>query len=261
MIAIEAKNISHHVEGFALNDINLAIPKEKITTIIGPNGSGKSTFLKIISQLLTCKCGEICIYDKPVECYKKKDFARTVSMLPQSKQSLPDITVKELVSYGRSPYKSLFQKGNTSTDEEIIEWAMEVTGTAKNQNRMFHSLSGGEQQKARIAMALAQKTGILLLDEPTTYLDIAHQIDVMEILQEINKEYKITIVMVLHELQQAAAYSDFLIALKGGCVADFGEPQSILTSEFLKTVYNIDASIRFEDSYPIIIPNKSTKGK
>lgn len=260
MIAIEAKNISLRVEGFSLEDINLSIPKGKITTIIGPNGSGKSTFLKIISQLLTCKCGEICVYDQPIQCYKKKEFAKTVSMLPQSKQSLPDLTVKELVSYGRSPYKKTFQKRSSSDDEQIIEWAMEVTGTVKYRDRMFHSLSGGEQQKARIAMALAQKTDILLLDEPTTYLDIAHQIDVMEILQQINEEYNITIVMVLHELQQAAAYSDYLIALKGGCVADKGEPKSILTSEFFKKVYNINASIRFEDRYPIIIPNKLIKG-
>ena len=131
MVAIEAKNISYRVEGFYLNDINLSIPKGKITTIIGPNGSGKSTFLKIISQLLVCKCGEIYVYDQPIQCFRKKEFAKTVSMLPQSKQSLPDLTVKELVSYGRSPYKSTFQKRSSSEDEEIIEWAMEVTGTSK----------------------------------------------------------------------------------------------------------------------------------
>ena len=260
MVAIEAKNIAHRVEGFFLNDINLAIPKGKITTIIGPNGSGKSTFLKIISQLRTCKCGEVCVYGQPVQRYKKKEFAKTISMLPQSKQTLPDLTVKELVSYGRSPYQSTFGKRSSSEDEQIIEWAMKVTGTSKYRDRMFHSLSGGEQQKARIAMALTQKTDILLLDEPTTYLDIAHQLDVMEILQKINQEYEITIVMVLHELQQAAVYSDYLIALKGGCVADKGEPKSILTSEFLKRVYNINASIRFEDHYPIIIPKKLIKG-
>lgn len=254
MDAINARNISHHVDGFSLKDINLSIPKGKISSIVGPNGSGKSTFLKLISQLLPCSCGEICVYGKPVDCYKKKEFARTVSMLPQSKQSLPNVTVKELISYGRSPYKSMFQQRPSAEDDATVTWAMEISGTAKHQDRLFHALSGGEQQKVRLAMALAQKTDILLLDEPTTYLDIAHQIDLMELVQKINQEQGITIVMVLHDLQQAAAYSDYIIALKEGCVTETGAPKEVLTSGFLKKVYNIRASIRFEEDYPIIIP-------
>lgn len=177
-------------------------------------------------------------------------------MLPQSKQMIPNFSVQELIAFGRSPYKKFFEKRRCSEDIEIINWAMEVTGTSKHASRMFSTLSGGEQQKVRIAMTLAQKTTVLLLDEPTTYLDIAHQLDVMEIMQELNHIHGMTIVMVLHELQQAATYSDYLIAMKNGKVAVQGKPKDILTSEFLKDVYNIEATVKYEDHYPMIIPAK-----
>lgn len=254
MYAIETKHISLKVNEFQLQDISIRIPHQQVTSIIGPNGSGKSTLLKIISRILKSDEGTIYIEQKETTKYRTKEFAKKMTMLLQSKDHLPNLTVKELISYGRTPYKSFFKQHLTEEDEEIISNALQITNTMKHKNRLFHTLSGGEQQKVRIAMALAQQTDILLLDEPTTYLDIAHQYDVMELLYEINQSYGITIVMVLHELQQAAIYSDFLIALKKGQIVDSGPPEEILTETFLKRVYDFEANIQNEHGYPLIIP-------
>jgi ABC-type cobalamin/Fe3+-siderophores transport system ATPase subunit len=254
MVAIETKQIYLSRGHFGLEDITLTIPKEKMTAIVGPNGSGKSTLLKIISKLLKPDRGETFLLEKNTRAYPAKDFAKTVAMLPQSKDSLPDFTVKELVAYGRSPYKRFLDHHMNEQDEQIIDMAMDATGIQKHRDRLFHTLSGGEQQKARIAMALAQQTEILLLDEPTTYLDIAHQLDLMEMLRTINQQYKMTIVMVLHDLSQAATYSHYMIAMKGGKIAKTGDPKTILTSQFLQEVYEIEATVTFEANYPLIIP-------
>ncbi|KQO09594.1 heme oxygenase [Paenibacillus sp. Leaf72] len=253
--AIHIENVGLSVGAFEMEDANMIIPSGKITAIVGPNGSGKSTMLKVITKLLTPDKGEVFINQKPLKTYKSKDFAKDIAMLTQSKEMIPDLTVRELVSFGRSPHKPMFKNKMTHEDNDIIDWALKITGTKRYQHQMFYTLSGGEQQKARIAMALAQKTNILLLDEPTTYLDIAHQFDVMEMLQQINRDHQITIVMVLHDLQQAAAYCDHMIAMKRGLIAMTGEPQTVLTSEFLKDVYNMDARIKFDEGYPLIIPN------
>jgi len=255
--AIQTKQIQLSRGHFSLSDITLLIPDGKLTAIVGPNGSGKSTLLQVITRLIPADHGEVFVQQKSVNSYKRNEFARTLSMLPQSKGTLPDLTVREIVSYGRSPYKSLLNHRMTSDDNHIIDWALNVTGTKRHEERLFHTLSGGEQQKIRIAMALAQRTNILLLDEPTTFLDIAHQLDVMEMLQMLNREYGMTIVMVLHDLQQAAAYCNHLIAMKQGKVAITGNPQDIVTTDFLRNVYEIDAKVKFDDGYPLIIPIKT----
>ncbi|WP_421617287.1 ABC transporter ATP-binding protein [Brevibacillus sp. TJ4] len=254
MVAIQTRHLHLSLGHFGLEDISVSIPRGKMTAIVGPNGSGKSTFLKVLSRLLKPDQGEAFLLDKPTAEYRTKEFAQTVAMLPQAKDSLPDFTVKELVAYGRSPYKRFLDQHMNEQDEQIINQAMDATGIQRYRDRMFHTLSGGEQQRARIAMALAQQTEILLLDEPTTYLDIAHQFDLMEMLRTINQQYKMTIVMVLHDLSQAVTYSHYLIAMKGGKVAQAGEPQTMLTSQFLRDVYEIEASVKFEQNYPLIIP-------
>jgi iron complex transport system ATP-binding protein len=256
MAAIHTDRIELDVGVFRLQHITVSIPTGDVTAIVGPNGSGKSTLLKIITRLLDADSGTVTINGKPVQAYKSAEMAQTVAMLTQSKNGLPEMTVKELVAYGRAPYKRLFDR-MTDNDHGIVDWAMQTTGTKKHEDRMFHTLSGGEQQKARIAMALAQKTTIILLDEPTTFLDIAHQLDVMEMLQTINREYGITIVMVLHDLQQAAHYCDYIIAMKNGIVAETGKPKDIISPLFLEKIYNIQAKVRFEDEYPVIIPLKT----
>lgn len=258
MSAIQTNDVTYQSGAFQLRSITASFPVNQITAIIGPNGSGKSTLLKTMLRLLQADDGEICVYSKAASSYSTNEWARTITMLTQSKSELPDMTVRELIRCGRSPYKRMFDRLSRD-DEEIIEWAMEVTGTKQLEQRFFHTLSGGEQQKARIAMALAQKTGILVLDEPTTYLDIAHQLELMELLRYINTEYRITVVMVLHELQQAAAYCHYLIAMKQGRIAASGAPRDIITTQFLQHIYGIDASVRFEQDYPVIIPHKISR--
>ncbi|WP_077302309.1 ABC transporter ATP-binding protein [Virgibacillus pantothenticus] len=259
MNAIRMNEIRLNVNDFQLANISLSIPNQKISTIVGPNGSGKSTLLKVISKLLVADNGSVYIYERNSQSYKTREFAKKITMLPQAKDHLPNLTVKELISFGRSPYKRFFINRLSKEDEEIIYESMNITNTAIYENRMFSSLSGGEQQKVRIAMALAQQTNILLLDEPTTYLDIAHQFEVMELLQFINESYKMTIIMVLHDLQQAATYSDYMIALKNGKIVDKGKPQEMLTEDFLANVYEIHARIIYEDGYPLIIPKLRRK--
>ncbi|RST61629.1 ABC transporter ATP-binding protein [Siminovitchia terrae] len=254
MTAIQTKEMELDLGHFHLKDVSCSIPNGKITSIVGPNGSGKSTILKLITRLTKQTSGEIYIYDKQTNKYSLKKFSQTVSMLPQSKEGLPDLTVKELVAYGRSPYKKLFEHRLTQKDEEIINRALEMTGTKQYENRLIHTLSGGERQRARIAMALAQSTDILILDEPTTFLDIAHQFELMEMLRHINEIYQMTIVMVLHDLQQAAAYSHHLIAVKNGQIQAMGSPESVLDSKFLKDIYGLDADVQFDGYFPIIIP-------
>ncbi len=252
--AIDLKDIELEMGMFQLFDITTAIPEGKMTAIIGPNGSGKSTLLKIITKLLSADKGEVAIQGKEAGDYSRADYARTISMLPQAKDMLPELTVRELVAYGRSPHKRLFKQRLTEEDQKIIDWAMKTMSIRRHDDRMFHTLSGGEQQKARIAMALAQKTDIILLDEPTTFLDISHQLEVMGMLRKINQEHGITIVMVLHDLQQAAAYCDHLIAMKDGEIISTGTPQTVITSRFLRQVYEIEAKVSFDQNYPVIIP-------
>lgn len=255
MDAIQTKRISFKVDTFQLDNISLSIPNQKVTSIVGPNGSGKSTLLKIVSRLATANDGAVYVQNKDSKQYKAKEFAKTIAMLPQSKGMLPNITVKELITFGREPYKHFLSNRLNKEDKVIIYEAMNMTKTLQHENRLFYSLSGGEQQKVRIAMALAQKTNILFLDEPTTYLDISHQFDLMELLQQINEQYKMTIIMVLHDLQQAASYSHYMIAMKHGKVVNAGLPKELLTPAFLQNVYEIDARVLFEDGFPLIIPN------
>jgi len=259
MTAIQTEHLQLDLGHFQLDGVTVSIPEGKMTAIVGPNGSGKSTLLKIVSRLAAADGGEIRVGDRLVQTFKPAEFARTLTMLPQSKEMFPDLTVQEIVAYGRSPHKRFWENRMSAEDREAIEWAMEATGTEKHRDRLFHTLSGGEQQKVRIAMALAQKTGILLLDEPTTFLDLSHQLDVMEMLQRLNREWGLTIVMVLHDLQQAAAYCHYLIAMKHGLVVAEGEPRAVITPRFLRYVYDIDAKVRFEEDYPIIIPVQKAK--
>jgi len=258
MRAIQTDSLTLEAGMFKLSEVSIAIPKGKITAIVGPNGSGKSTMLRLISGLLTADSGNILINGKDTTGYKRSEYAKNLSMLTQSKDILPSLTVRELVAYGRAPYQKSFRQRLTEEDERIIDWALRAMRIRRHEDRMFHTLSGGEQQKARIAMALAQQTEILLLDEPTTFLDMCHQLEVLETLAKINREYGTTIVMVLHDLQQAAAYCHYMIAMKDGELADSGEPRTMITPRFMRSVFDLDARISFAERYPIIIPIPKT---
>lgn len=225
-----------------VKDLNLNIPKGKITTIIGANGCGKSTILKTIGRIINPKSGKIYVNGKDIHKENPKDLAKEMAVLPQSPQAPSGLTVEELISYGRFPHQSGFGKAKKE-DKDIVSWALEVTGISEFRDRDIDDLSGGQRQRAWIAMALAQETDILLLDEPTTYLDLAHQLEILKLLEELNKNESRTIVMVIHELNNAARFADHMIGIKKGKIVCEGSAEDVMTKENLKEIFNIDAEI------------------
>ncbi len=229
-------------EQLIIKNLNVEIPNKKITTIIGPNGCGKSTLLKAITRIISPRDGTIILDGKSILKENTKLLARKMAFLPQSPEAVIGLTAGELVSYGRFPYQKGF--GNLAKkDYEIVDRALEVTGTTEYKFRPVNSLSGGQRQRVWIAMALAQETDIIFLDEPTTYLDLAHQLEVLELLQRLNVEQGRTIVMVLHDLNQAARFADHIIALKAGEIIKSGSCEEVITDHVLRTVFSIDAVI------------------
>lgn len=222
--------------------ISVSIPDQQITTIIGPNGCGKSTFLKAITRIIAHQGGNAILDGKPIAQVPTKTLAKKMAILPQTPESASGLTVGELVSYGRFPHQKGFGR-LTKRDYKVIDWALEVTGTSEFKYRSVDALSGGQRQRVWIAMALAQETEIIFLDEPTTYLDMAHQLEVLELLQRLNKEEGRTIVMVLHDLNQAARFADYMIALKDGVVVKAGHCEEVIQSNVLREVFQIDAEI------------------
>ena len=243
MSCIETKDLNISYGNLDIvKDLNLSIPKGKITTIIGSNGCGKSTILKTIARILQPKSGSIYINGKDINTQKTKDIAKVMAVLPQSPQAPSGLTVEELIAYGRFPHQKGFGKLKKE-DNDIINWALEVTGISEFRDRSIEALSGGQRQRAWIAMALAQETDILVLDEPTTYLDLAHQLEVLKLLEDLNKKQGTTIVMVIHELNNAARFADHMIGVKKGQIICQGSAHDVMTKENLKELFNIDAEI------------------
>ncbi|XXM71301.1 ABC transporter ATP-binding protein [Lysinibacillus sphaericus] len=225
-----------------VKDLSVQFPDKKITTIIGSNGCGKSTLLKAITRIIAHQSGNVLLDGEDISKRNTKELAKKMAILPQTPESASGLTVGELVSYGRFPH----QKGMgrlSKKDYEVINWALEVTGITDFKYRQVDALSGGQRQRVWIAMALAQETDIIFLDEPTTYLDMAHQLEVLELLQKLNAEQERTIVMVLHDLNQAARFADYIVALKEGKIVKAGDCEEVITHEVLKKVFNIDAAI------------------
>ncbi|MCR8642830.1 ABC transporter ATP-binding protein [Paenibacillus sp. N1-5-1-14] len=229
-------------EQYIVKDLNVRIPDKKITTIIGSNGCGKSTLLKALTRIIPHQSGTIILDGANIAKENTKLLARKMAILPQTPESASGLTVGELVSYGRFPYQSGLGR-LTPQDIEVIDWALEVTGTGDFKYRPVDALSGGQRQRVWIAMALAQQTEIIFLDEPTTYLDMAHQLEVLELLQKLNQEQERTIVMVLHDLNQAARFADYIIALKDGQIVKAGTCEEVINHDVLKEVFQIDAEI------------------
>lgn len=245
-----------------LRDLSFDIPKNKIVSLIGPNGCGKSSLLKTVSRAVTPKTGHPVYNNKPVSKYPPKQTAQKIAYLAQVHTSPPDIDVNTLVSYGRYPYMK-FGRGLTAEDKKIVNDAIYMTGLTNLQFQSLDTLSGGERQRAWIAMTVAQQPEILILDEPTTYLDIGFQVEVLELVRKLNREMGITILMVLHDLNLAARYSDSLYAIKDGKVYAGGTPAEVLTTDHLQTIFGIDAQIIFDsiNNCPFFIPNKSINNK
>ncbi len=243
MNQIETKELSiAYDENVIVENLNLSIPKGKVTSIIGPNGCGKSTILKTIGRIQKKKSGMVYLDGEDIFNLPTKTIAKKMAILPQTPTAPNGLTVKELVSYGRFPHQKGFGK-LTEKDNEIIDWAMEVTKLGEYQYREIDSLSGGQRQRVWIAMALAQQTELILLDEPTTYLDMAHQLEILELLNELNEKEACTIVMVLHDLNLAARFSDFMVAVKQGQIKATGTPEEVITKECLQEVFQIEATI------------------
>ncbi|MGG3178132.1 ABC transporter ATP-binding protein [Priestia megaterium] len=238
-----------------INNINLHIPEGKISVIIGSNGCGKSTILRSLARLLRPTEGSIYLNGKDIHQQSSKEVAKQLAILPQSPEAPEDLTVKELCYYGRHPHKGLFARYSTE-DHEIVHDALKSTKMESLSNRTLDALSGGQRQRAWIAMALAQDTDLLLLDEPTTYLDLAHQIEVLELLRTLNSKHSRTIVMVLHDLNQAARYADHLISISKGKIYTEGSPQQIFTEKMVEDVFGLSSTIIKNpvDQSPLCIP-------
>ncbi len=237
--ALSARDLSAaYQDKVVLEGLDIDIAMGKITALCGPNGCGKSTLLRSLAGLLEPVRGEIYVRDRPLASFKRRELARTLTMLAQFNQIPDGLTVGELVAYGRYAYGSLLG-GLSTADRAAVADALHATGLACYADRQLGALSGGERQRAWIAMALAQECEILLLDEPTTYLDIHHQIDVLRELRRLNRERGLTIVWVLHELNQAAAFSDHMVLMREGKIVHQGTPDAMLTPACLLDTFDM----------------------
>jgi iron complex transport system ATP-binding protein len=221
-----------------LDGVGFGIADGSVTTVLGANGSGKSTLFHLMSKNLPVKEGEILFDGADIRKIGLRDYARKVSIVHQSNPTFGDVTVETLVSYGRTPFLSFFERPGDE-DERLIERAMEIADVAAFRGRKLASLSGGQRQRVWIAMALAQNTGTMLLDEPTTWLDIKYQVEILRLIRRLNEEYGVTIVMVLHDINQAIRYSDEIIGLKDGRVAARGAPEDVVTPDFIEEIYGV----------------------
>ena len=225
-----------------VEDLNLVVPKGKITAIIGANGSGKSTILKAMARVLRPNSGAVYLDGKAIHTQSTKKVAQQLAILPQAPEAPEQLRVEELVSYGRFPYQRGFG-ALSREDRHMISWAMSVTSMTSFADRPVNSLSGGERQRAWIAMALAQGTELLLLDEPTTFLDIAHQFDVLQLLERLNRHEGRTVVLVIHDLNHAARFANHIFVIADGKVVTEGPPWQALTPEVLQEAFGIEADI------------------
>ena len=236
-----------YTDGFHIRELDLSIPSGKITSLIGANGSGKSTILKALTRLIPKDQGNLYLDGQSIYQIPTKEIARKLAILPQNAQCPDALTVEELVENGRYPHRRRFG-GLTAEDREVVYWAMKACGVLDFAHREVDSLSGGQRQRVWIAMALAQKTDMLFLDEPTTFLDIAHQLDIMQLLVQLNREQGVTIVMVIHDLNHAAMFSDYVVAVRNGIKEFEGTPQQVITPEVLRIVFDVE-SVPF--SHPV----------
>ncbi|WP_256758435.1 ABC transporter ATP-binding protein [Cohnella sp. WQ 127256] len=236
----------YHNSGPIIRDLSTSITAGKITTIIGPNGSGKSTLLSLLAKNLQPTAGQIVLSGRDLQQFTHKELARQLAVVHQQNEAPIDLTVEKLVEFGRLPYRHLFSS-ETKEDHEAVAWALDCTQLTPLRKSKLVELSGGQRQRAWIAMALAQKTNLLILDEPTTYLDIYYQIELLELVRSLNERLGLTIVMVLHDVNQAVRYSDEIKVMKQGQVWAEGEPKKIISSELMQLVYDVQAVIREDE--------------
>ncbi|RLU92026.1 ABC transporter [Streptomyces griseocarneus] len=253
-LAAEAVTLSYDQRVIAEN-LSVAIPDHSFTVIVGPNGCGKSTLLRALSRMLKPAAGSVLLDGAAIDSYPAKRVARTLGLLPQSSVAPDGITVADLVARGRYPHQGLLRQWSRE-DERIVQESMAATGVDALADRHVDELSGGQRQRVWIAMALAQQTPLLLLDEPTTYLDIQHQLDVLDLCAELHEEQGRTLVAVLHDLNHAARYATHLIVLRGGEVVAQGDPREVVTAELVERVFGIRCQVIDdpETGTPLVVP-------
>lgn len=225
-----------------VSDLSLEVPDGSFTIIIGPNACGKSTLLRGLSRLLAPVSGQVLLDGTDVQTMSTRDVARVLSLLPQTPRAPDGITVADLVGRGRYPHQGWFRRW-TAEDDQIVEASMVATGVLELASRDVSELSGGQRQRAWIAMTLAQRADILLLDEPTTYLDITHQIEVLDLVLDVNRESGTTVVMVLHDLDLACRYADHLVAMRAGRIVAQGAPADIVTADLVQEVFDLESLV------------------
>lgn len=246
-----------------VRSLDLDFPIGRITAIVGPNGSGKSTIVRATARLLRPRVGAVFLDGKAIARIPTKEVARRLAVLPQGPSSPEGLTVDRLVWNGRYPHQGFLGTSSVG-DAEAVAWALRQTHLEDFADRTLDALSGGERQRAWIAMALAQQTPILILDEPTTFLDLGHQLEVLELLGELNERQGMTVIMVLHELNQAARYSDHMVAVNGGQIWRQGPPDEVLTQELLEVVFGVHAEVRLNatSGKPYCLPlSRATESK
>lgn len=242
IIEVNHLSFSYEKKAKILKNISFSIPEGKITTFMGANGSGKSTLFQVMTKNLVPDQGKVLCQGKNIQGIKQNEFASLAAIVHQNNTVASDITVARLVSFGRTPHLSMFGTMRKE-DYEITDWAMRVMEVDRYRDRSVADLSGGQRQRVWIAMALAQKTKILFLDEPTTYLDIRYQIELLEKIKRLNEELGITVIMVLHDINHAICYSDYVIGLKDGQVEMAGDPQEVVSKESIYSLYGIELDV------------------
>ena len=240
-LAVEALTLAYG-DRVVVEAIDLAVPPGRITVIVGANACGKSTLLRAMARLLAPRSGRVVLDGKDLHRLPTKEVARTLGLLPQSPLAPEGIAVADLVARGRHPHHGFLTRW-TAEDEAAVEEALRLTDTAALADRSVDELSGGQRQRTWIAMALAQRTDVLLLDEPTTFLDIAHQVDVLDLLTDLNRRSGTTVVMVLHDLHLAARYADHLVAVADGRVHAAGSPEDVLTVDTVRRVFGLESRV------------------
>ncbi|GAA3902788.1 ABC transporter ATP-binding protein [Streptomyces lannensis] len=223
-------------------DLSLSIPDGKVSVLIGPNGCGKSTALRALARLLPPRTGQVVLDGKSIQKTPTREVARLLAILPQVLTAPEGITIEDLVCFGRHPHRSSL-KVSSEADREAVEWAMEVTGVAEMRHAHVDQLSGGQRQRVWIALCLAQETDIILLDEPTTYLDVAYQLEVLDLLADLNRDHGTTIAMVLHDFNMAAEYADHIFVMHAGALVAEGTPFEVLTPELIHHVFGVESRV------------------
>ena len=251
-------SIGYH-QRLVIEGLDVTIHRGGITTIIGPNGCGKSTLLRGLGRLLPTRRGSVILNGTDIATMRTRDVARQLGILPQSPAAPEGLTVADLVSRGRHPHQSWMQQWS-GDDEREIAAALALTGMHGLEDRPLDELSGGQRQRAWIAMTLAQETPILLLDEPTTFLDLAHAVDVLELVDRLNRELERTVVMVLHDLNLAARYSDRIIVMKDGAIVASGPPAEVITAELLLEVFGLQARVLVDGDGALLVAPTARRG-